>query len=75
LLNIYFLSFRIFEQLALTLKNRVALQFFTVLNMYLLSFRIFEQLALAPKTEFALKIFKPGGAAAPQTSRLVRLCV
>ena len=39
-----FLSFRIFEQLALSLK------FFTVLK-YFLSFRIFEQLALALKTE------------------------
>jgi len=56
-LNIHF-TFRIFEQLALALKNRVALQFFTVSN-YFLSFRIFEQLALALKTEFALKFFKP----------------
>jgi len=47
-----FSPFRIFEQLALDLKNRVALKFFTVLK-YLLSFRIFEQLALALKTEFA----------------------
>jgi len=70
----YFLSFRIFEQLALALKNRVALEFFTVLNMYFLSFRIFEQLALALKTEFALEIFKPAGAAAPPDPRLVRLC-
>ena len=38
-----------FEQLALALKNRVALQVFTVLNMCFLSFRIFEQLALALK--------------------------
>jgi len=37
----YFLSFRIFEQLALALKNRVALEFFTV-SKYILSFRIFE---------------------------------
>jgi len=36
----YFLSFRIFEQLTLALKNRVALEFFTVLK-YILSFRIF----------------------------------
>jgi len=57
----YFLSFRIFEQLALALKNRVALEFFTVLNMYFLSFRIFEQLALA------LKYFKPGGRPSPPT--------
>jgi len=53
-----------FEQLSLALKNRVALEFFTVLK-YFLSFRIFEQLALALKTEFALKFFKPGGAAGP----------
>jgi len=51
----YFLSFRIFEQLALALKNRVALEFFTVLNMYFLSFRIFEQLALALKNRVALE--------------------
>jgi len=50
---------RIFEQLALALKNRVALDFFTVLK-YFLSFKMFEQLALALKTEFALKFFKPG---------------
>jgi len=33
-LNMYFLSFRIFEQLALALKNRVALKFFTVLKYF-----------------------------------------
>jgi len=69
-LNVYFLLFKIFEQLALALKNRVALEFFTVLK-YILIFRIFEELAVALKTEFALKFFKPGGEAAP---RLVRLC-
>jgi len=71
-LNIYFLSFRSFEQLALALKNRVALEFFTVLK-YILLFRIFEQLAVALKTEFALKFFKPGVAAALPEPRLVRL--
>ena len=60
----YFLLFRIFEQLAFALKNRVALEFFTVLK-YFLSSRIFEQLALALKTEFALNIFKPGGQPPP----------
>jgi len=39
---------------------------------YCLPFRTFEQLALALKTEFALIFFKPGGAAAPPTPRLVR---
>jgi len=34
--NIYFLSFRIFEQLALALKNRVALKFFTVLKYFII---------------------------------------
>ena len=47
-LIIYFLSFRIFEQLALSLKNGMALEFFTVLK-YFLSFWIFEQLVLAVK--------------------------
>jgi len=50
-----FLSFRIFEHLALALKNRVDLKIFPVLK-YFLSFRTFVQLALALalKTEFAL---------------------
>jgi len=59
LLNAYFLSIRIFEQLAHALKNRVGLKFFTVLK-YFLSFRNFEQLALAQKTGFAEKFFKMG---------------
>jgi len=67
-----FLSFRIFEQLALSLESRVALEFLTVLK-YFLSFRSFEQLALALKTEFPLKVFKPGGRPLPPTPRLVRL--
>jgi len=59
-----FSPFRIFEQFALALKNRVCPEF-TVLNIYFLSIRIFEQFALALKTEFALKFFKPGAAAPP----------
>ena len=39
-LNIFFII-QDFEQLALALKNRVALEFFTVLNT-LFTFRIFE---------------------------------
>jgi len=50
-LNIYFLSCRIFEQLALALKIEFPLNIFTVLNIHFLSFRMFEQLALALKTE------------------------
>jgi len=38
------------------MKNRAALDFFTVLKYYL-SFRIFEQLALALKNRVALKNF------------------
>jgi len=52
-LNIYFLSFRIFEQLALALKNMRCPDIFHCIEIFL-SFRIFEQLALALKTEFAL---------------------
>ena len=48
------LLFRVFEKLALALKNRSAQKIFTVLK-YFLSSRIFEQLALA------LKFFKTGG--------------
>jgi len=59
----YFLLFRIFTQLALALKMRIALKIFTVFK-YFLSFRIFGQLALALKTELALKFFNPGGASA-----------
>jgi len=66
-----FSPFRIFEQLALDLKNRVALKFFTVLK-YLLSFRIFEQLALALKTEFAWN-FLSLGSCRPPHPRLVHL--
>ena len=65
-MNILF-TFRIFEQLALALKNRVVLKVVTVLKYFLL-FRNFEQLALALKTEFALKFFKPGGEPPPPAS-------
>jgi len=41
----YFLSFRIFEQLALALKTEFALKCVTVLNTHF-TFRILEQLAL-----------------------------
>ena len=53
----YIFTIQDFWATALALKNRVALEFFTVLNMYFLSFRIFEQLALALKNRVALKIF------------------
>jgi len=56
-LNTYFLSFRIFEQLALALKNRVTLKLLTVLNVHFSSLRIVSNLRLACKTGLALKIF------------------
>jgi len=66
-----FFIFRIFEQLALALKNRVALQFFTVLK-YISLFRIFEQL----ENRVCPDIFQArGGAAALPDPRLVRLWV
>jgi len=52
-LKIYFLSFRIFEQFALALKNTSCPDMFHCIAIFS-SFRIFEQLALALKTEFAL---------------------
>jgi len=54
-LNIPF-TFRIFEQLALALKNRGCPEF-TVLNVYFLLFRSFEQLAPALKNRVALEFF------------------
>jgi len=52
-LNIYFLSFRIFKQLALARKNTSCSEMFHCIEIFL-SFWIFEQLALDLKTEFAL---------------------
>jgi len=52
-LNIYLSPFKIFEQLALALKNTSCPEIFTALK-YFLPFRIFEHFALALKTEFAL---------------------
>jgi len=52
-----FLSFRIFEQLALALKNRVAQKFFAAWNI-LFTFRNFEQLALALKNRGWPEIFR-----------------
>jgi len=47
---------RIFEQLALALKNRECPEFFTVLK-YSLSFRIFEQLALVLKNRVCPEMY------------------
>ena len=54
-MNILF-TFRIFERLALALKNRGCPEL-TVLNVYFLLFKIFEQLALALKNRVALECF------------------
>jgi len=51
-----FLSFRIFEQIVLALKNRVSPENFHCIKVFLF-LRIFEQFALALKTECALNIF------------------
>ena len=58
-LNIYFLSFRISNNLRLSCKTEFALKFFTAWK-YFLSFRIFEQLELGLKTEFALNFSSRG---------------
>ena len=52
----YFLPFRIFEELALALKNRVCPEFFHCMehNFYIQNV---EQLALALKNRVALKFF------------------
>ena len=63
-LNIYFLSFRIWNNLRLPCKTEFALKIFTVLK-YFLSLTIFEQLDLALKTEFALKFSSRGGGRPP----------
>jgi len=63
-LNIYLLSLRCFEQLALALKNTSCPEMFLCIEIFL-SFRIFEQLAFALKTEFVLKVLKPGGMFPP----------
>jgi len=44
----YFLSFRVFEELALALKTEFSLKIFTALNIVFI-FRIFQQLVLALK--------------------------
>ena len=61
--NIYFLPFRILNNLCLPWKTDFALKFFPVLK-YFLSCRIFEQVVLARKTEFALH-FQAGGGLLP----------
>jgi len=63
-----FISFRIFEQLALALKTEFALKIFTVLNI-LFTFRIFEQLALALKNRVVLEFFNPGRRPTPPVLR------
>jgi len=55
-LNMYFLSFIILNNLRLPWKIEFALKFFAALK-YFLSFRIFEKFPLALKTEFSMKIF------------------
>ena len=56
-LHIYFLSFKIFEQLVVALKNRVCLELIHCIEYIFLSIRSFEQLALALKFFTVLKYF------------------
>jgi len=51
----YFLSFRIFEQLALALKNTSCPDIFHCIEIFS-SFSIFEQLALALKAGLTLNL-------------------
>jgi len=55
-LNMYFLSFRIFEQLALALKNRGCPEF-TILNVIIYYSGFLSNLCLPWQTEDALKFF------------------
>jgi len=57
LYGIYFLYSEFLSNLRLPWKNRVALEYLTVLIMYFLSFRIFEQLALVLKKQSCPEIF------------------
>jgi len=68
----YFLLFGIYEQLALALKNRVALEFFTVLK-YFFIIQDFWATSACPENRVCPEIFQARGAAAPPDPRLVRL--
>jgi len=57
LYGIYFSYLEFLSNLLLPWKNRVALEYLTVLNMYFLSLRIFEQLVLALKKQNCPEIF------------------
>ena len=72
-LNIYFLLFRIFEQLALALQNRAALKIFTVLNIFFI-IQGFWAICTCPENRVCPENFQARGAAAPPPPpRLVRL--
>jgi len=71
-LNIYFLSFRISNNLHLPCKTEFALKFLTVWQ-YFLFFRIFEQLKLALKTEFDLNFSSRGSAGPPPRTPLAKM--
>ena len=60
----YFLSFRILNNLRLPWKTEFALKIFTALTIAF-TYRIFEQLDLALKTEFALNFSSRGGGRPP----------
>jgi len=66
-LNMYVLSLRIFEQSALALKNRVALEFFTVLNVFFI-IQDFWATSACPEKRVCPDIFQSRGAAVPSDS-------
>jgi len=72
----YFLSFRIFEQLALAQKNRFALEFFTVLK-YFFIIQDFWATSACPENRVCHEIFQTRGGGRPRspTPRLVRICM
>ena len=56
-INCIFLSFRIFEQVELSMKKEFVLKFFTAFNILYL-FRIFEQFMLAVKNSVGPEIYR-----------------
>jgi len=71
-LNIYFLLFRIFEQLALALQNRAALKILTVLNIFFYHSGFLSNLHLPWKQSLSWK-FSSAWGGRPPDPRLVRL--
>jgi len=67
----YLFTFRIFEQLALAIMNRLALKVFTYWNIFII--QDFWATCACPENRVWPKIFQAGGAASLLSPRLVRL--